>query len=144
MKKQQKNYVSFLNFEVAVVLSLYVFEHQNSHLILLRIFMLQIFVFCCQNCNLYCISTLQRSLSKEMRYTTKFLIDNVSAKLPCRAFAILRKSWEMIVNPDVDGYQTTLDNPLHMALTSGSKTLSSVTVIWIGEHLAIQASNNVW
>ena len=35
----------------------------------------------------------------------------------------------MIVNPDVDGYQTTLDNPLHMALTSGSKTLSSVTVI---------------
>jgi len=35
---------------------------------------------------------LQRSLSKEIRYTPKFLIDNVSAKLPNRAFAILRKS----------------------------------------------------
>ena len=35
---------------------------------------------------------LQRSLSKEISYTPKFLIDNVSAKLPCRAFAILRKS----------------------------------------------------
>jgi len=31
------------------------------------------------------------------------LIDDVTAKLPCRAF-------EMTVNPDVDGYQTTPDN----------------------------------
>jgi len=38
------------------------------------------------------------------------LIDNVSVKLPYRAFAILTKSLEMIVNPDVDGYQTTPDN----------------------------------
>jgi len=45
-----------------------------------------------------------------MGYTPKFLIDNVSAKVPCGAFAILRKSWEMIVNPDVDVYQTTPDN----------------------------------
>ena len=36
-----------------------------------------------------------------MGYTPKFLIDNVSVKLPYGAFAILRKSWEMIVNPDV-------------------------------------------
>ena len=43
-----------------------------------------------------------------MGFTPKFLIDNVSVKMPYRAFAILRKSWEMIVNPDVDGYQTTL------------------------------------
>jgi len=42
--------------------------------------------------------------------TPKFLIDNVSAKLPCRAFAILRKSSEMIMNPDVGVYQTTPDN----------------------------------
>jgi len=31
-----------------------------------------------------------------MGYTPKILIHNVSAKLPCRAFSILRKSWEMI------------------------------------------------
>jgi len=30
-----------------------------------------------------------------MGYTPKFFIDNVSAKLPCRAFARLRNSWEM-------------------------------------------------
>jgi len=30
-----------------------------------------------------------------MGYTPEFLIDNVRAKLPCRAFAILRNSWEM-------------------------------------------------
>jgi len=56
--KQQKIMSAFgtlqQNFEFAVVLSVYVFEHQNSHLILLRIFMLHIFVFRCQNCNLYC------------------------------------------------------------------------------------------
>jgi len=56
------------------------------------------------------ISTLQRSLGKEMGYTPKFLIDNVSPKLPCRAFSILRKSSEMIMNPDVDVYQTAPDN----------------------------------
>jgi len=38
---------------------------------------------------------------------TKILIDNVSGKFPCIAFAILRKSWEMIMNPDVGVYQTT-------------------------------------
>jgi len=38
------------------------------------------------------------------------LIDNVSVKLPYRALAILRKSREMIMNPDVDVYQTTPDN----------------------------------
>ena len=48
------------NFEVAVVLSLYVFEHQTSYLLLLRIFMLQIFVFHCQNCNLYCIINITK------------------------------------------------------------------------------------
>jgi len=32
---------------------------------------------------------------------------------------------------------------LHTALTSGSKTFSSVTEIWIGEHLANQVSNSV-
>ena len=37
-----------------------------------------------------------------MGYTPKFLIDNVSVKLPYRAFAILKKSWEMIVTPDND------------------------------------------
>jgi len=42
----------------AAVLSLYVFEHQISRLLLLRIFMLHIFVFRCQNCNLYCITNL--------------------------------------------------------------------------------------
>ena len=45
-----------------------------------------------------------------MGYTPKFLIDNVSAKLPSRAFAILRKSWEMIMNPDVGVYPTTPDS----------------------------------
>jgi len=45
-----------------------------------------------------------------MGYTPKFLIDNVSANMPCGAFAILRKSVEMIINPDVDVYQTTPDN----------------------------------
>ena len=45
-----------------------------------------------------------------MGYTPKFLIDNVSVKLSYRVLAILIKSWEMIVNPDVDGYQTTPDN----------------------------------
>jgi len=30
-----------------------------------------------------------------MGYTPKFLIDIVSVKLPCRTFAVLRKSWEM-------------------------------------------------
>jgi len=45
-----------------------------------------------------------------MGYTPKLLIDNVSVKLPYRAFAILRKSKEMIENPDVASYQTTPDN----------------------------------
>jgi len=35
---------------------------------------------------------LQRSLSKEIRYTPKFLIENINAKLSYRAFAMLRKS----------------------------------------------------
>jgi len=35
----------------------------------------------------------------------------------------------MIVNPDVDGYQTTPDNDCILLLTSGSKTFSSVTEI---------------
>jgi len=48
------------NFEVAVVLSLYVFEHQISYLLLLHIFMLYIFVFRCQNCNLYCIINIRK------------------------------------------------------------------------------------
>jgi len=48
------------NFEVAVVLSLYVFEHQISHLLLLRIFLLHVFVFCCQNCNLYWIINITK------------------------------------------------------------------------------------
>jgi len=145
------------------VLSLYVFQHEVSKLLLLRRFMMHIIVFRCQNCNMYCIinitkiqnrrknvfnigvftfvqgawhseisqklhwfmvlhssiwgglelclegltphkppvaTGLQRSLSKEIRYTPKFFIDNVSAKLPCRAFAVLRKSWEIIMNPE--------------------------------------------
>jgi len=46
-----------------------------------------------------------------MGYTPKVLIDNVSVKLPYRAFAILGKGWEMmIVNPDVASYHTTPDN----------------------------------
>jgi len=45
-----------------------------------------------------------------MGYTPKFLIDNISAKLPCGEFAILRKTGEMIINPVVDVYQTTPDN----------------------------------
>jgi len=48
------------NFEIAVVLSLYVFEHHISYLLLLRIFMLHIFVFRCQNCNLYCIINITK------------------------------------------------------------------------------------
>ena len=53
-------------------------------------------------------STLQRSLSKEMGYTPNFFIENVSVKLPCKAFAILRKSWEMIMNPDVGVFRRLL------------------------------------
>jgi len=45
-----------------------------------------------------------------MGYTPQFFIDNVSVKSPYRVFATLRKSWEMIVNQVVDGYQTTPDN----------------------------------
>jgi len=45
-----------------------------------------------------------------MGYTPKFLIDSVSAKLPCRAFAILRKSLKMIMNPDAGVYQTAPEN----------------------------------
>ena len=45
-----------------------------------------------------------------MGYTLTFLSDNVSVRLPRKAFAILRKSWKMIANPGVDGYQTTPDN----------------------------------
>jgi len=62
--KQEKIMSAFLtlqqNFEFAVVLSLYVFEHQNSHLLLLRIFMLHIFVFSCRNCNLYSIMNITK------------------------------------------------------------------------------------
>jgi len=60
-----------------------------------------------------------------MGYTPKFLTDSVSVKLPYRAFAILRKSGEMIVNPHVDGYQMTPDNDCILR----SKTFSSVTEI---------------
>ena len=45
-----------------------------------------------------------------MGYKPIFLTNNDSVKLPYRAFAILGKSWEMMVNPDVDGYQTIPDN----------------------------------
>jgi len=44
---------------------------------------------------------LQESLSKEMGYTPKILIDNVSAKLSWRVLAILRKSWEMIITDNI-------------------------------------------
>ena len=63
--------------------------------------MLHIFVFRCQNCNLYCKINITNMTNIEMGYTSKFCIVNVSAKLPCRAFAILRESWDMIMCPDV-------------------------------------------
>ena len=67
-----------------------------------------------------------------MGYTSKFFINNVSAKLPCRAFAILRESWEMIMNPDVGCLSDDSWQLWHIAqVTSGSKTVSNVTEIWV-------------
>jgi len=55
------------NFEIAVVLSLYVFEHQISYLLLLRRFMLHIFVFRCQNCNMYCKSNITKIQNRRQK-----------------------------------------------------------------------------
>ena len=46
---------------------LYVFEHQISYLLLLRIFMLHMLVFRCQNCNLYCIINITKIQNRRQK-----------------------------------------------------------------------------
>jgi len=67
-----------------------------------------------------------------MGYTPKFLlIGNVSAKLPQSVRNTQKKLRNDNMNPDVGVYQTTPDNNCILLVTSGSKTFSSVTEIWV-------------
>ena len=55
------------NFEIAVVLSFYIFEHQISYSLLRRRFILHIFVYRCQNCNVYCITNITKIQNRHQK-----------------------------------------------------------------------------
>jgi len=57
------------HFENAVVLSLHVFERKLSYLLLLRRPMLHIFLFRCQNCNIYCVINIAKTRTVARKFS---------------------------------------------------------------------------